>query len=383
MKLIELFEARRNPEQNPKLSLIDVLRKYKDDPDIYITFRSVPHLNINTRYGFNTPMGVYFYPLKAFWNHFSSYFERGELPMRMYATEMRYCFISRYNGKGNKEIRDTNAYTHADRVRDFDELRKLGYDVDNAFSQIPDNQYTQNEFGKFWNTLNVLTQRVRGKNKLGTNLLALEKNKILRRLGYAYVSEPGGSGIIHPNEVEQGFFISAAYIQTINMVDREMGQVQKTIRGGIKAKYAKAFTNLKDWFEDIVDEYNDEAWATIGEFDDYENSTANPLRWADLNITLNPDQDYQKLTIQQKTPSQAVLGYLLITKIKSGQITLKCYDVDDTTELVTVTVPAQQQNDNDEDAIREAMYDVFYSVTKNSKFIMDFSNKVQELRENE
>ena len=387
MKLIDIFEARRNPEQNPKLSLVDVLRKYKDDPIIFITFRSVPHLNINTRYEFNTPMGVYFYPLQAFWNHFKTVFENGKIPEYMYATKMRYCFISRYNGKGKKEIRDTNAYTNTDRMRDFDELRKLGYDVDNAFSRIPDNQYTQNEFGKFWNTLNVLTQHISGRGSLGTSLLALEKNKILRQLGYAYVSEPGGSGIIHPNEVEQGFFTSAAFIKTINMVDTQEGTDQK-IKGEMRKKtIIKNVTERLHYVVDhAVDSYNDDMWAVEDEYgydedDEDDEDYVKPLIWRNLELTLNTNTDDKVLTIYQSSPDRGVLGYIHIAKFTLGKVTLECYDTDNKTLLITETLPAPTSD-------LEEHYDDYYSfllsmlfkVQKNSKYISDFMKKWNELR---
>ena len=53
-KIIELYqrliEARRNPEQNPKVPVIDQLRKYKDDPNIFISFTDIPKVGIRPGY---------------------------------------------------------------------------------------------------------------------------------------------------------------------------------------------------------------------------------------------------------------------------------------------------------------------------------------------
>jgi hypothetical protein len=62
-----ISEARRNPEQNPKISVVQALAKYKDDPDIYISFTYVDKVGINPRSTFNTPLGIYTYPLKEMW----------------------------------------------------------------------------------------------------------------------------------------------------------------------------------------------------------------------------------------------------------------------------------------------------------------------------
>lgn len=248
MKLNELFaglfEARKNPDQNPKLSDVEQLRKYKDDPDIFISYTDIPKIGMNPKYNFDTPMGVYFYPLQSFWNHFKSDFEAGRMP-KSFATSRRYIQIIKSKQRG-KQIRDTRTYTEADRKRDFDGLRKLGYDVDNAFKNIPDNMYTESEFGKFWNTINVLTSHITGWDKLGTNKLALAKNKILRKLGYTFMSEIGGTGIIHPNEVSQGFFTSGDNIQLIDVIDRERWK-------GSPLTTSPDILNTKKWNPDLID----------------------------------------------------------------------------------------------------------------------------------
>jgi hypothetical protein len=72
-------EARRNPDLNQHVSIIDNLRQYKDDSDIFISF--VEHLGpvpdsagikigINPHSAFSTPAGVYTYPLKKAWREY-------------------------------------------------------------------------------------------------------------------------------------------------------------------------------------------------------------------------------------------------------------------------------------------------------------------------
>jgi len=82
----KIDEARRNPEQNPKVSLYDALEKYKDDPDIYISYtmdvgRGITSktsvakgrntsgfkIGINPKSKYNTPNGIYTYPLPEMW----------------------------------------------------------------------------------------------------------------------------------------------------------------------------------------------------------------------------------------------------------------------------------------------------------------------------
>lgn len=62
MRYFELNEARRNPEQNPKLDPIDVLKKYTDS-GYYMSYTAIDKLGINPRSSYNTPIGVYSYPI--------------------------------------------------------------------------------------------------------------------------------------------------------------------------------------------------------------------------------------------------------------------------------------------------------------------------------
>lgn len=59
-------EARRNPKMNPHIGAWDYVDKYKDDKDVYISFTEIDKIGINPRSKFNTPVGIYTYPLKEF-----------------------------------------------------------------------------------------------------------------------------------------------------------------------------------------------------------------------------------------------------------------------------------------------------------------------------
>ena len=207
-----LIEARQNPLQNPKISVIDQLRKYKDDPNIFISFTDIPKVGIRPSYHYNTPMGVYFYPLQSFWKRFNMD-NTNEMP-KHFATDRHYIQVIRYNGKGQRYIHDTSQYSESDLQHDLEILKSLGFNIDIT---LPKNKYTRSPFGKLWYTINNIVEN-EGYTKLGTNIASFNKNKILRKLGYAYINEPAGTGIIHPNEAEQGFFTSGKYIQMVDTI---------------------------------------------------------------------------------------------------------------------------------------------------------------------
>ena len=80
-----LAERRRNPEQNPKTTPIDVVRQYAERKDVdkfYLTYTREQKVGINPKSGYNTPIGIYTYPLKEIWpdiNAANDVRETGEL----------------------------------------------------------------------------------------------------------------------------------------------------------------------------------------------------------------------------------------------------------------------------------------------------------------
>jgi hypothetical protein len=60
-------ELRKNPELNPHIGAWDYVDKYKDDDDVYISFTEIDKIGINPRSKYNTPVGIYTYPLKQFY----------------------------------------------------------------------------------------------------------------------------------------------------------------------------------------------------------------------------------------------------------------------------------------------------------------------------
>ena len=42
-----------------------------DINDLFISFTNIEKLGINPLYGYNTPMGIYFFPLAEIWEHYN------------------------------------------------------------------------------------------------------------------------------------------------------------------------------------------------------------------------------------------------------------------------------------------------------------------------
>lgn len=62
MRYHHLVEARRNPDQNPKENSIKTLMQYNNS-GYYMSYTSIDKIGLNPRSGYNTPIGIYSYPI--------------------------------------------------------------------------------------------------------------------------------------------------------------------------------------------------------------------------------------------------------------------------------------------------------------------------------
>jgi hypothetical protein len=67
-----MSEARKNPEVNFTVAAYDVLKKFKGQKDIFVSFQSVARIGINPASAFKTPTGIYTYPIDYALKHFTA-----------------------------------------------------------------------------------------------------------------------------------------------------------------------------------------------------------------------------------------------------------------------------------------------------------------------
>lgn len=114
----------------PKVSAIEVLSKYKDDPDVYISYTSLEKLGINPQYDYGTPLAIYFYPLKGIWR----YVINDTVP---FAGERAWIWVVR-----TKSLLDLDTYTQAKLWQDIQKLldkevyEKVSRETFNKFKDI-------------------------------------------------------------------------------------------------------------------------------------------------------------------------------------------------------------------------------------------------------
>ena len=232
-----ISEARSNPEKNEKKFIADLLAPYKDDPDIYITYTAVDKIGLNPNNRYNTPLGIYCYPIKETYRLFVD----DEIP---YASDRDNVWVLRKK-PGIKFLDDMQEYSSKDFDDDIEKLIKIVPDVkmDDFVTEAKDSARVKSPFGIFWQIIRLLsTTEAERINKRSHSLEEANNNKhhmgstpnakkwmtttslddnskisvtpmslwnsYFRKLGYYGVADKHGQGIIHSSEPTQAVFFS-------------------------------------------------------------------------------------------------------------------------------------------------------------------------------
>lgn len=230
---VYLREKRRYPELNPVISPIEELAKYKDDPDVYISYTEIDKIGINPQSPYNTPLGIYTYPLKEMFKEM-----KGDITNVPFAGLRKYVYVVK-KAKG-KFINDLyKDYTSKDYDRDMDKLRKMfknhplqkkkRSDGKNIIEVIiEDSRHNAKSKGPAW--MFWWTTREFGSvfGKGSTN--AISWNRVLRDLGYSGFADRSGKGIIHPSEPMQAVFLVKDAFKVLTRIDTSQNLVSQEDR---------------------------------------------------------------------------------------------------------------------------------------------------------
>lgn len=240
MRLIQyLQEARRNPKQNPKYSIVDALEPYKDKPNHFIHYTYMEKLGIYPKTEHNTPQGIYAYPLKEIWKNLVN----NSIP---YQGEAPNVFLFKYIG--NKAI-VTDKYDFNDFDKDLDKLKVIYID------KLKDMNIDWETFVKTWKDLAYLPLRAASvfmsiTLRLSQTLRMTSHinlwNKIIRQAGHDAIIDSAGYGVIHTNEPTQAVFFDITKIKVIRMIHN---RVQKNHPTLIKISNVDDFLNISKTYD--------------------------------------------------------------------------------------------------------------------------------------
>jgi len=288
-----LIEKRSHAAQNPKLSAYKQLEPYKNDPDIYISYTKIQKIGINPSSTFNTPNGIYTYPLKEIWKEFDKSSERVDVG---HFTDGRpYIWILKQSC--NKFVNDLKKdYTSADYDKDMLKIRNL---YSKKYAPIKKNvEYFQDKIdkfldergayymansdggkrtkeevlkilktfpeytadieslrdendrvgaiiekagqssrimtpgGMFWNITRWLANNGKDPETQGFASNAnFRWNTLLQNLGYCGFGDKSNTGIIHPSERTQAVFLTKKAFTVIGMINNVSPKISMTAEG--------------------------------------------------------------------------------------------------------------------------------------------------------
>lgn len=254
MRYFEIIEARRNPEQNPKVSvnqyITQALAGAQPLPNtgfknLFVSFTDLPKLGINPGSKYNTPIGIYSYPAEyviykttPFGNIYSEPTSTMSMTALPFAGDKRWANIFRARSGAN--IIDLGKFTEAQYNQYCDKLKALLTKVPVKQQERIDKPRQQKTLsleqadkyidiliddakidarvntpgGKFWYVTLRLSE-VLGSPNSGNKSVVW--NEIFRRLGIDGFVDPDRE-IIHPSEPTQAVFFSGKAVELLDTV---------------------------------------------------------------------------------------------------------------------------------------------------------------------
>lgn len=181
MRYSEIKEARRGGDSNPKVGEADIIKSlnsYSSKPNeyYYMSYTVIDKLGINPRSGYNTPIGIYSYPLTD--TIMTNIENRGLDSGVPYMGDAPYIWLFKPKNVGNGLVLDE--YEVSDFERDRDALFKYvsGRDDrinDVVFDRIVDYSINDSRFntaaGHIWNLTRILGMILSGQLKLSRFLV--------------------------------------------------------------------------------------------------------------------------------------------------------------------------------------------------------------------
>lgn len=203
MKIHELLEARRNPELNPKISINAAIQDFEKtfgETLSFVSFTSIDKLGINPGSKYETPLGIYAYPLSYVRRSIKSdHAPDDRLP---FAGDQPFATLFAVNPK---QVIFLSKYTNADLNALIERMKAIYSDdsaIDRALAWAKSNAYVRTAGGIMWAT----TMMYAGMNTSESKNRAVKWNKIFRDLNIDGVIDDDGDGIIHTNERTQAVF---------------------------------------------------------------------------------------------------------------------------------------------------------------------------------
>lgn len=234
MKVSDLiYEARRNPEQNPKINILDKLIEYADDPSMFIHTTSVDKVGINPKTARSTsddtPAGIFAFHLATYKSQLIKAKENG------WSLTFVFPFVGGDNVfvlKSNEPYVDTlKNYSDSDLKVDIEKLKeKYGETlVSKSLSIASSNEnYVKSPIGDLWGMTKAIA--IGGTSELSHQQYPnpMKWHNILRYLGFETLND-SGYGWLHGAESAQTLFLTVKAFTVVDKLVRNRKQKTYTI----------------------------------------------------------------------------------------------------------------------------------------------------------
>jgi hypothetical protein len=241
MKSLETFiqEARKNPDQNPKIPINDIIddyhKKAKNISGSYIknafaSFTNINKLGINPKSKYDTPLGIYAYPLDYILDEVGDWYEMTKLPFAGGNP-----FVNLFEIKGNLVI--LNGLSQSDLSKYYLKLgdyysKTLGAkkgstewksavdELETWIVDAPTYALINSNGGRLWYVTMKMSWAITefyGKSSKSSSIVW---NKIFREIGIDAALDMG-DGVIHSNEPHQLVVFNPRSIRNVKRFDNK------------------------------------------------------------------------------------------------------------------------------------------------------------------
>ena len=210
-----LIERRSIDSGTPRGTIYDVLRPLKDVPDIFISFRTMERIGINPKSEYDTPIGVYAYPLQKVWDEDTGTVDvpfAGENPIVHilrrrkdvgHVRDISLMLTAAGNAAYKRILADPACAAAIDKARRPNDRSET---VATVLNRWKSEARIQSVGGKLWNVTRLAAERNPRK-----------WNRVLREVcGWESIADLGG-GIIHVNEPVQCVFLSVRGFEVVSI----------------------------------------------------------------------------------------------------------------------------------------------------------------------
>ena len=220
MKIQDLLEARKNPELNPKISINDAMATYlktHKGKKCYISFTAIEKLGVNPRTKYNTPVGVYCYPLEYAIKLMGSEQSGAALPFAGESPFANLFYVKSRDVIDLAKIEDYEVDGLEDQLQPI--LPSSIYkNVKKHIQNAPTYAHNTTPGGQFWYVVYTCASEWSSESKVRISVLM---TKIFRALGYAGLVDRKGQGIIHKAEPTQAVIFDPTVIADVKRVDNK------------------------------------------------------------------------------------------------------------------------------------------------------------------